>query len=190
MAGRSELLRARSLDLQILSLLGERLEDRTCFVVSKVAQRHLLQEVISDGDLQLELVAFAHDTTEGEGMEGELTLLHRDVEGLLYAVNDRDEGSLFTFDLDLRGSYTQPIKDGSLEDMVCDLVLRATHGDGLRGERYPIEVPRTCEVLDSDARLRLLRFVLSARSRAEDDSTEEKGCCPLLDIHTALLVIG
>ena len=89
-------------------------------------------------------------------MEGELTLLHRDVEGLLYAVNDRDEGSLFTFDLDLRGSYAQPAEDEGLEDMVCDLVLRATHGDGLRGERYPIEVPRTCEVLDSDARLRLL----------------------------------
>ena len=74
--------------------------------------------------------------------------------------------------------------------MVCDLVLRATHGYGLGGERHPAEVPRTCEVLNSDARLRLLRFVLSARSRAEDDSTEEKGCCPLLDIHTALLIIG
>ena len=74
--------------------------------------------------------------------------------------------------------------------MVCDLILRATHGDGLRGERYPIEVPCTCEVLDSDTRLRLLGFVLSARSRTEDDSAEEKGCCPLLDIHTTLLVIG
>ena len=155
-----------------------------------MTQRHLLQKVISDGDLQLEPVAFADDTTEGEGMEGKLALLHRDVEGLLYATNDRDEGSLFAFDLDLRGSYTQPIKDGSLEDMVCDLVLRTTHGDGLGGESNPTEVPRTCEVLDSDARLWLLGFVLSARSRAEDDSAKEKGCCPLLDIHTALLIIG
>ena len=155
-----------------------------------MARGHLIQEVIRDSNLQLELVAFAHDTTEREGMEGELALLHRDVEGLLYAFNDRDEGSLFTFDLDLRGSYAQPIEDGSLEDMVCDLVLRATHGDGLGGERYPAEGPRTCEVLDSDARLRLLGFILSARSRAEDDSTEEKGCCPLLDIHTALLIMG
>ena len=123
-------------------------------------------------------------------MEGELAILHRDVEGLLYAANDRDEGSLFTFDLDFRGSYAQPAEDEGLEDMVCDLVLRATYGDGLGGELCPAEGPRTCEVLDSDARLRLLGFVLSARSRAEDDSAEEKGCCPLLDIQTALLIIG
>ena len=74
--------------------------------------------------------------------------------------------------------------------MVCDLVLGAVNADSRGGESDPTEVPRTCKVFDSDARLRLLGFVLSARSRAEDDSTEEKGCCPLLDIHTALLIIG
>ena len=95
MAGRSGLLCTRTRNLQIESLVCDCLEDDPCFGLSKVAQRHLLQEVIRDSDLQLELVAFAHDTTEGEGLEGELALLHRDVEGLLYAVNDRDEGSLF-----------------------------------------------------------------------------------------------
>ena len=153
-------------------------------------QRHSLQKGILHGDLQLELVAFADDTTEREALEGELTVLQTEAKGLLCATNDRDQCSLSVFNLDLGGGCIEPTEDEGLENMVSDLVLHATHGDGLGRERYPAEGPRTCEILDSDARLRLLGFVLSARSRAEDDSTEEKGCCPLLDIHTALLIIG
>ena len=153
-------------------------------------QRHSLQKGILHGDLQLELITFADDTTEREALEGKLTVLQTEVEGLLCAINDRDQCSLSVFDLDLGGGCIEPTEDEGLEDMISDLVLRATHGDGLGGELCSAEVPRTCEVLDSDARLWLLGFVLSARSRAEDDSTEEKGCCPLLDIHTALLIIG
>ena len=102
-----------------------------------MARGHLLQKVISDGDLQLEPVAFADNTTEGEGMEGKLALLHRASKVFSTPPTTEMRVAFFAFDLDLRGSYTQPIKDGSLEDMVCDLVLRTTHGDGLGGESNP-----------------------------------------------------
>ena len=97
MAGRSELLRARSLDLQIQILISNRLEDDTSFAVSKVIQRHSLQKGILHGDLQLELIAFADDTTEREALEGELTVLQTEVKGLLFPTNDRKQTSLTVF---------------------------------------------------------------------------------------------
>ena len=101
--GRSGLLRTRSLDLQILILISNRLEDDTSFAVSKVIQRHSLQKGILHGDFQLELIAFADDTTEREALEGELTVLQTEAKGLLCATNDRDQCSLSVFDLDLGG---------------------------------------------------------------------------------------
>ena len=45
--------------------------------------------------------------------------------------------AFFAFDLDLRGSYAQPIEDEGLEDMVCDLVLGAVNADSRGGESDP-----------------------------------------------------
>ena len=74
-AGRSELLRTRSRNLQIEILISESLEDDTCFAITEVSRRHLLQEIVSNINLQLELAVFAGDTTEGEVMHGELAIL-------------------------------------------------------------------------------------------------------------------
>ena len=103
---------------------------------------------------------------------------------MLNAIANGAKLSRLALDQDKSRLPTQPSKKESLEDVVCYLILLALDGDGLGGDRQLTKIPRPLQILNSDTRLRSIGVVLRARSRAEDETTEEKGDCPLLDIHT------
>ncbi len=112
-------------------------------------------------------------------MYGELTFLQSKLHTILNAIANGVKLSRLALDQDKSRLPTQPGKEESLEDVVCYLILLALDGDGLGGDRWLTETPRTLQVLNSDTRLRTIGIVLRARGCAEDKTTKEKGLATL-----------